>query len=111
MKKSLLLILLFSALVSCKKKDTKPQCGCDGPVYQVITDEVALFSNGFISTKKSSRYWALDCNPILANSSVADGDSVVVSGKVRKSCSLFNQDIQTFIALPTPFEVTAIRKK
>jgi hypothetical protein len=61
--------------------------------------------------KKQSWYALLDCNPIRANSNIADGDSVLVSGKVRQSCSFYNQDIYPFIALPTPLEVTAIGKK
>lgn len=111
MKKPILFILLFSAVLCCKKKDPEPKCGCDGPVYNLITDEVALYSKGFFIVKKPSWYAALDCTPVLANSGIADGDSVIVSGRVRQSCSFFNQDINTFIALPTPLEVTEIRKK
>ena len=111
MKKTILFILLFSAVLCCKKKDPEPKCGCDGPVYKLITDEVALYSKGFFIVKSPSWYAALDCNTILANSSIADGDSVIISGRVRQSCSFFIQDIQTFMALPTPLEVTAIRKK
>lgn len=111
MKNSVLLILLLSSILSCAKKDPKPKCGCEGAVHRILTDEAALYSKGFLMVKKQSWYDVLDCNPIVDNSSIADGDSVVVSGKVRQSCSIYNQDINTFIALPTPLEVTAIRKK
>lgn len=111
MKKSLLFFFLFLAGISCKKKDPNLNCGCDGPVIEVVTDFQAVHSSGFFIGKRVAWFVNAPCKTDLVTGNVADGDSVIVSGKIHKSCPGFYIEGETFIARPTPLEVTAIRKK
>jgi hypothetical protein len=111
MKKQYLLLVFLISTLSCKKKEPVPACGCEGPVLKVIENEEAIYRNGLLIANNPSWYAILDCNTELSvKPDVANGDSVLISGNVRRRCNTIG-DVYTFIALPTPLELTAIRKK
>lgn len=107
--KKLLPFLILIAL-SCQNKEAAPDCSCDGPVLRVITKEAAVYRNGFFIVKDPSWYAAMDCNSQVSESGIVNGDSVFISGKIHYRCPLPFEG-NTFMAPPTPIELTEIRKK
>ena len=96
--------LCLLAVISCQK--ATPDCGCNGTTAEVLTEELAVFRTGSMNTINSPGYYFV-CNPDFVKGKVADGDTVVITGKAHLNC--FKGE--TLIALPQPLEVTLIRKK
>jgi hypothetical protein len=103
----LLLLSVLATIASCQQ-EAPPACGCEGPAYSVLTNQQAVYKQGMIySLDRSTPLFASPCNPEFVKEKVADGDTVLVSGRTHSSC--FKGE--SLIAIPGLLEVTAIRKQ
>ncbi len=109
MKELTLFLLFLAGMISCRKEDPAPECGCDGPVLEVVKDFDTVYKSGFFVGKQAG-FLNVSCGEDLVTGKIVDGDSVIVSGNVRRNCTSL-MDINTLIAIPSLLEVTAIRKK
>ncbi len=104
-----LLLSVLATIASCQQEAT-PACGCEGPTHSVFTDEPAVYKQGMVYPLDRSKYFfSVSCNPDFVKGKVADGDTIVFSGRTHSDC--FKLKIETLIALPGMLEVTAIRKR
>lgn len=107
MKQLSTLLLLVSVTTACR--EPQPDCGCEGKVQEVLTDQVAVYSaeKAIINVVGPQGYFYSLCNPELLEGGIADKDTVIVSGTMYANC--FKHP--TLIALPAHLKLTAIRKK
>ena len=113
--KTLTLILLTSfafwlVLVSCIRKEAAPDCGCEGPTFQVVTDVLGIYNTTktIVILNKNKQYigeYTLSCNPDFVQGKVSNKDTVVFSGITYLPC---HSDL---VEYPGVIELTAIRKK
>jgi hypothetical protein len=101
---------LWLVLVSCIKKEAAPDCGCEGPTSQVVTDILGVYNatGTIVKLNESKRYigeYTLSCNPDFAQGKVSNKDTVVFSGVTYLPC---HSDL---VEYPGVIELTAIRKK
>ncbi|SFE47433.1 hypothetical protein [Spirosoma endophyticum] len=112
MKTTSHIFLSLSLLTACQNKDATPDCGCDGPTYEVLTDKAAIYKKGTISTLRATTLnvdgsYLLACNPGFIEGKAAENDTVFISGKARANC--FKGE--TLSALPGMLELTEIHKR
>jgi len=117
MKTALSFFFLLMVLASCHKKEAAPDCGCEGPSYQTLTNVLGRYvKDGIITltpgspTNPLASSYALSCNPRFVDGKVTVGDTVIFSGYSRYSCYR-GPVLETLIAIPTMLDLTAIRKK
>ena len=108
--------LLFIAAFSCKDKEPKPDCGCDGPTAKVLTDvKASYYSKGAfllrLTSDENVQYESsvLTCSisDTLKITPDIKNPDYIVSGNLKKECS--SPGFSSFNA-PPRFEVTSTRK-
>ena len=110
MKSSTFVLLIIASLLSCAKKDLKPDCGCDGKAYQVLTKVKASYlGDGSFVYKDPQNDQALSSfrlceSGLLDPSWRADTTkfNYTISGQLKASC--VPPGINTF-AMPAPLFV------
>lgn len=106
------LLIAFSAVLFCCKKDPEPDCGCEGPNMLVIKNTRAvhegagLFTFTHPVTLNKTSAWACDADSLWAKSENKDVPDYTISGNLKKEC-FFGPTIM--IVFPS-IEITAIRK-
>jgi len=108
--------LLFIAAFSCKEKEPKPDCGCDGPTAKVLKDVKASYygRSGFLlrltnddNVQYESSVLACSISDTLKLTPDIKNPDYIVSGNLKKDCTPLGPS--SFHA-PPGFEVTSIKR-
>lgn len=103
--------LLF-CLLGCRQLQELPDCDCQSTAYSWLTDKTGIYAKGYVTTINAvtgqpDGFYSLSCNPNFIVGKAVDQDTIVLSGRSRRTC--FRGE--TVMALPNLLELTAVRKK
>jgi hypothetical protein len=112
MKLSALSIWIAVFILSCNKKDTMPDCGCEGPSYQELKNvKAAYIKSGFIysvSEEDTIKRYVKLCGTVMIDPAWQYDPihfNFILSGQVKLPCRVPGVDNIETVLLFAPTEI------
>jgi hypothetical protein len=117
MKKTIWLALTWFAIAACKDKNKPPECGCEGPTIQVVSDLPASYvgDGHFVlhnTNETGGIYFTSNIACVIPDTLAQSLDSrhadFLISGEIKQTCAPDN--LLSSYASPDHIRITKIRK-